>query len=144
MNNQTTDLPDIVNRGIDLGHSGLGTRIIECRDDFFADCNRLLNPEPSGWIENRFDDNGKWMDGWESRRRCSGGLDHLSIKPGRPGILFGVNIDTAHFTGNYPKAASWEGSYCDGEINGHTERMPLISLTELSGVSRLRIRGTLA
>lgn len=133
MNTVPSPLPDFVEKSIDLGHPSLGTEIIECSDDFFADRNRLLNPEPPVFIPGRYDDHGKWMDGWESRRRRGGGHDHLVIKLGRPGILFGVNIDTTHFTGNYPPAASLEGTYSDGEIDENTEWFPLILMAELEG-----------
>ena len=135
MKDKQPPVPDFVMRGVDLGHPGLGTEIIECSDDFFADKNRLLNPEPPQFIEGKYDENGKWMDGWESRRRRNGGHDYLIIKLGRPGILFGVNIDTSHFTGNYPPAASLEGTYCDTELDEHTEWVSLVGMTELKGNS---------
>ncbi|MDJ0832120.1 MAG: allantoicase [Gammaproteobacteria bacterium] len=135
MKNNDKPVPDFVERGIDLGHPSLGTKIIDCSDDFFADRTRLLNPEPPVWIPDKYDDNGKWMDGWESRRRRNGGHDYLVIKLGRPGILFGVNIDTSHFTGNYPMAASLEGTYCDTQIDENSEWVPLVTMTELQGDS---------
>ena len=135
MDNNKQSVPDFVTRGIDLGNPSLGTEIIECSDDFFADKNRLLNPEPAVFIEGKYDENGKWMDGWESRRRRNGGHDYVVIKLGRPGILFGVNIDTSHFTGNYPPAASLEGTYCETELDEHTEWVPLVTMTELQGDS---------
>ena len=133
MNHIDTSVPDFVERGIDLGHPSLGTEIIECTDDFFADRNRLLNPEPPVFIPDKYDENGKWMDGWESRRRRNGGHDHMIIKLGRPGILFGVNIDTSHFTGNYPMAASLEGTYSDTQIDENVEWIPLVNMAELDG-----------
>lgn len=135
MNRTETNLPEYVERGIDLGNPALGTRITECSDDFFADCNRLLSPEEPIFIADKFDDHGKWMDGWESRRRRNGGHDYLVIKLGRPGILFGVNINTANFTGNYPLAASLEGTYCETEIDETTEWVPLVPMVELQGDS---------
>lgn len=135
MNQDKSVLPEFVEQGIDLGHPALGTEIVECSDDFFADRNRLLKPEPPVFIPDKYDDHGKWMDGWESRRRRNGGHDYLVIKLGRPGILFGVNIDTSHFTGNYPMAASLEGTYCDSELDENTEWVPLVTMTELQGDS---------
>lgn len=135
MTQQDNTLPDFVYRGVDLGHPSLGTRVIECSDDFFADRDRLLNPEPPVFIPDKYDENGKWMDGWESRRRRNGGHDYMIIELGRPGILFGVNIDTRHFTGNFPPAASLEGTYCDTELDENTEWVPLIHMAELQGDS---------
>lgn len=129
------NLPDFVHHGIDLGNPTLGTKIIQCTNDFFADRNRLLNPEPPVFIPEKYDDNGKWMDGWESRRRRNGGHDSMIIKLGRPGVLYGVNIDTSHFTGNYPMAASIEATYCDTQIDENSEWVPLVTMTELQGDS---------
>ena len=108
MKHNEKQVPDFVERGIDLGHPSLGTRIVECSDDFFADRNRLLNPEPPVYIPDKFDENGKWMDGWESRRKRVPGHDHCIIRLGVPGIVHGFDVDTRHFTGNYPPQASLE------------------------------------
>lgn len=135
MKKNQQESPAFVERGIDLGDPGLGTKIIECSDDFFADRNRLLNPDPAVFIENKYDDHGKWMDGWETRRRRNNGHDYLIIELGQPAILFGVNIDTSFFTGNFPSAASLEGTYCDTELDDNTEWVPLINITELQGDS---------
>ena len=59
--------------------------------------------------------NGKYMDGWESRRRRQGGHDFCVVKLGTRGVIRGVDIDTSHFTGNYPPAASIEACVSDGD-----------------------------
>jgi allantoicase len=133
MKKTNPQIPGFVERGIDLGHPALGTRIVECSDDFFADCNRLLSPEPARFVAGRYDDHGKWMDGWESRRRRDAGHDYVIIKLGRPGILFGINIDTSFFTGNYPLAASLEGACCKHELDENTRWTELVGMTELQG-----------
>ena len=61
MNHNEKPVPEFVDRGIDLGHPSLGTKIVECSDDFFADCNRLFNPEPPVFIPDRYDENGKFL-----------------------------------------------------------------------------------
>ena len=71
----------------------------------------MLDPEPPQFIVGKFDDNGKWMDGWETRRRRNGGYDHAIVKLGLAGEIKGVDIDTSHFTGNYAPAASLEACY---------------------------------
>ena len=53
---------------VNLADARLGTKIISVTDDWFADANRLFQPTPAVWKEGVFDDNGKWMDGWESRQ----------------------------------------------------------------------------
>jgi allantoicase len=46
------------------------------------------------------------MDGWESRRRRTPGYDWCVVALGMRGVIRGVNVDTSHFTGNYPSHCS--------------------------------------
>lgn len=135
MSNTESLIPDFVSRGIDLAQPRLGTEIVFCSDDFFAACDRMLKPESAVFIEGKFDDNGKWMDGWESRRRRQGGHDYAIIKLGHPGIVYGVDIDTSHFTGNFPPGASLEACSCDTVPDESTEWTELIASTDLGGNS---------
>ncbi len=48
------------------------------------------------------------MDGWESRRRRVPGHDWCIVQLGMRGIVHGVNVDTSHFTGNFPSHCSIE------------------------------------
>ena len=57
---------------IDVACSDTGAKVIYCSDEFFADSSRMLQPSDPVWIDDKYDDNGKWMDGWESRRRRDG------------------------------------------------------------------------
>ncbi|MBN1007019.1 allantoicase [Amphritea pacifica] len=115
-----------------LADARLGAKAIAVTDDWFADVNRMLQPEEPVWKEGVFDDNGKWMDGWESRRKRFEGYDHAIIRLGVPGIIKGVDIDTRYFTGNYPPSASIEACYCvDGDPTDATvweEILPSVSL----------------
>ena len=54
---------------IDLAQPRLGSKVILKTDHFFASANRIINPLPPVFKEGLFDKNGKWMDGWESRRK---------------------------------------------------------------------------
>jgi allantoicase len=103
--------PDFTRRYPNLADPRLGAMAIACTDDFFADMARMLNPDPAVFIPGKYDTNGKWMDGWESRRKRVNGHDWCIIKLARAGIIKGVDIDTSHFTGNYPPAASIEGAH---------------------------------
>ena len=91
---------------IDLAQPRLGSAVVAATDDFFADKARLIAPQEPVWIADKYDDHGKWMDGWESRRKRTPGHDHATVRLGVPGVLRGFNIDTRHFTGNYPPEAS--------------------------------------
>lgn len=104
------DLPQWAKQSVDLASQRLGAKALYASDDFFADVSRMLNPEPAQFIPGKYDDNGKWMDGWESRRKRSAGHDWALVKLGVKGIIRGFDVDTSHFTGNYPPAVSIEGT----------------------------------
>lgn len=94
---------------IDLAQPRLGGEVVYATDDFFADKARLIDPAEPVFIPGKYDDNGKWMDGWESRRKRVPGHDWAIVKLGAPGEIAGFEIDTRNFTGNYPPRASIEG-----------------------------------
>ena len=96
---------------INLAEPRLGSKVIFKTDDFFAAASRIINPNPPIFKEGVFDKRGKWMDGWETKRRRKKGFDFLIIKLGRPGKIFNVDIDTTHFSGNQPTYASLEARY---------------------------------
>jgi allantoicase len=100
-----TDFTELV----DLAAARLGGMVVAANDEFFAPADNLLHPDPPVWIEGKYTDRGKWMDGWETRRRRTPGHDWCLIRLGLPGIIRGVVIDTTHFTGNYPEACSIDG-----------------------------------
>ena len=105
---------------INLAHPRLGAKTVFVTDDFFAPCERMLNPAPAVFIPGKFDDNGKWMDGWESRRKRVEGYDYCIVRLGRPGVIRGVDIDTSHFRGNHPPAASIDACLCDDDLPGES------------------------
>jgi len=94
---------------INLAQPRLGSKVIFKTDDFFASANRIIDPLQPVFKEGLFDKNGKWMDGWESRRKRTSGHDYLIIKLGRPGSICKVDVDTSHFNGNQPSMISLEG-----------------------------------
>jgi len=101
---------------VNLSSARLGAVAISCSDDFFAPMHRMLSDLPPTFIEDKYDDHGKWMDGWESRRKRGPGNDWCITKLARPGVLHGVEIDTSHFTGNNAPAASLEGCLCEEDV----------------------------
>ena len=96
---------------IDLAQPRLGSKIIFKTDDFFASANRIIDPLPPVFKDGLFDKNGKWMDGWESRRKRVPGHDYLIIKLGKAGSINKTDIDTTHFNGNQPSMVSLEACY---------------------------------
>lgn len=129
------DIPDFVNHWINLAQPRLGAKPVYCTDDFFAECSRMLEPQAPVFIDGKFDDNGKWMDGWETRRRRNGGHDHAIVQLGLAGVIKGVDIDTTHFTGNFPPAASLDACHCAGVPDHKTSWVPLIPSVSLNGNS---------
>jgi allantoicase len=90
----------------DLASARVGGRALAANDEFFAAKSNLLKPEPPIFVPGKFTSRGKWMDGWESRRRRTPGHDWCVVALGMRGIIHGVNVDTTHFTGNYPSHCS--------------------------------------
>ncbi|MGF6936119.1 allantoicase [Paraburkholderia sp. UCT70] len=110
------DAPAFTRTGINLADPRLGAQAVFASDDFFAPMARMLDPNPAVFIPGKYDDNGKWMDGWESRRKRETGHDFCIVKLGVAGELTGVDIDTSHFTGNFPPAASIDACRCDDDM----------------------------
>lgn len=130
-----TELPGYTSRWINLADAQLGACALSASDEFFAPRSRLLNREPPLFIPGKYDENGKWMDGWETRRKRSAGHDHCIIQLALPGIIKGIDIDTSHFTGNYPPGASVEAAYCTSTPDELTKWMPLTPSIALQGNS---------
>ena len=95
---------------IDLAQPRLGTKVLFKTDDFFASANRIISPTEPIFKTGVFDTHGKWMDGWESRRKRTDGHDYIILKLGKPGNIKKVDIDTSHFNGNQPAMISIEGA----------------------------------
>ena len=150
---QATDIPEFARHLVNLASPRLGAEALETSDDFFAPKERLLQDSEPVFIAGKFDDHGKWMDGWESRRRRGGGHDHVVVRLGTRGIVRGVDIDTRHFTGNYPPQASLQAADSDHdtpvdelnwrELLGHTDLGPnshhYCAIADAQPVSHLRL-----
>lgn len=118
-------------RYINLVSPKLGAEVTYATDDFFAAKERVIDDKDPVFIEDKYDDHGKWMDGWESRRKRTEGHDHCIIKMGTSGIIRAVNIDTSFFTGNYPPGASVEACLSDDEPDAETIWTTLVARTDL-------------
>jgi len=93
----------------DLASEIIGGQVLYATDDFFAEKENLIKEGRGVFISDKYTDHGKWMDGWESRRKRTEGHDWVIIKLGAEGIIKGFDIDTNHFLGNHPPFASVEG-----------------------------------
>ena len=104
----------------DLAAERLGGKVLACSDDFFAEKENLIKPGRGIFITDKYTDRGKWMDGWESRRKRTSGHDWCIIQLATSGKVHGVDIDTNFFLGNHPPHASIEAYYhapSAGELN---------------------------
>jgi allantoicase len=123
-------LPDLVSRR-------LGGSVLCATDELFAAKENLIKPEAPVFVAGEFGSKGKIYDGWESRRRRDPGNDHAIIRLGVPGIVHGVDIDTAFFRGNYPPQASVEAVSLDGYPSAaelsQQEWRPLVGRSPVTG-----------
>src|SRR5688500_13260132 len=150
----------------------LGGSVLYATDDFFAEKENLLKPEKPVWKEHEYTERGKWMDGWESRRKRTPGHDYAIIRLGVPGIIVGFVVDTTYFRGNYPESCSvdalavsidtnletlleskWTEIMPRSPLKGDSENIFMLDATHAvthlrfniypdGGVARLRVHGT--
>jgi allantoicase len=112
-----TDLPDVASER-------LGGSVLLANDDFFAPKENLLKVAKPVWREDEYTDRGKWMDGWETRRRRTPGYDWCVIKLGVPAVVRGVVVDTSYFRGNYPEECSLEAGAWSEDVKPESIAAP--------------------
>jgi allantoicase len=125
-----------LSRFVNLASPRLGASVTQASDEFFAAKDRLIQDGEPIFYPGRFDENGKWMDGWETRRRRGLGHDWCLIKLGVPGVLDSIEIDTRHFTGNFPPGASIEGCVETGTPGPNSVWLELVPSSPLKGNDR--------
>ena len=125
---------------IDLAGEKLDGAVLYANDEFFAPKENLLKPSEPIFIEGKYTDLGKWMDGWETRRRRSPRLDEkfdwCIIRLGLAGVIRGVVVDTSFFRGNFPSHCSIEACAVDGQPD--VERLLDAEWTEILPQSELK------
>jgi allantoicase len=157
---------------MDLASELMSGSVLEASDDFFAPKENLIKSQAAVFIPDKYTENGKWMDGWESRRKrnLTPGDDHdwCVLRLGAAGRIHGVNVDTAHFLGNFPEYCSleaihvpgvsgvpkgdWTEILCKSKLQGGTQNLFPITfdgtVTHIrlriypdGGVARLRVHG---
>lgn len=103
-----TDLPDLAARGN-------GGSVVFATDEFFAAKENLIRPGRPAFTPGTYGPKGQIYDGWETRRRRDhGDHDTAIVRLGVPGIVRGIVVDTAFFTGNYPPEISVDGCAASG------------------------------
>jgi len=104
------DLPD-------LACEAFGGAAIACNDEFFAEKDNLVREAAAVWKDQLYTDRGKWMDGWETRRRREPGHDWCVVRLGMPGVIRGVVVDTAFFRGNFPESCALHATEIDDALD---------------------------
>ncbi len=117
---------------LNLAAEKLGARALACSDDFFASMHNLIQPGRGIFIEDKYTENGKWMDGWESRRKRDPGHDWCIIKLGAQGIIHGLDVDTNHFMGNHPPQCSLDACYSRHDDTTEMSWEEILPRTELN------------
>ncbi|MBA3309461.1 MAG: allantoicase, partial [Nocardioidaceae bacterium] len=112
-------MPDVPERPAfmalpDLASRLLAGSVVAANDELFAQRENLIRPEPPVFVAHEFGHKGKVYDGWETRRRREPGHDWTIVRLGVPGVVHGVVVDTAWFTGNYPPHISVEAALVEG------------------------------
>ena len=120
MNHKETSDTSLTSKWVNLAEERVGTRVLACSDDFFAEKENLIRPGRGVFIPEKYTDRGKWMDGWESRRKRVAGNDWCILKLGLPGTIHGFDIDTNHFLGNHPPFASVDACELAGDPDSQT------------------------
>ena len=128
MDDAFTSLPDLASRA-------LGGGVVHADDEFFAAADHLVLPSEPTFSPRTFDHKGPVYDGWETRRRRSAGTDAAIVRLGAPGVIRGVNVDTAFFVGNYPSYASIDACATDGYPTSFDDVAwtPLVPKSPLNG-----------
>ena len=124
--------PDFLRHTINLAQPRLGARVLDASDDFFAPKERLIRREEPIFVADKYDDHGKWMDGWESRRRRGAGHDYCIVELCR-GTIHGVDVDTRFFTGNFPPEISLDACRSDRSPDDQTKWREIIPRTGIQG-----------
>lgn len=96
---------------VNLASERIGATVLAANDDFFAPKENLIKDSTPVFFPDKYVATGKWMDGWESRRRREPGHDWCLIRLGLRGAPRRVIVDTSYFRGNYPEHCSVE--VCD-------------------------------
>ncbi|MGI9298775.1 MAG: allantoicase [Gammaproteobacteria bacterium] len=122
---------------VNLASPHLGTTVAAVSDEFFAPASRMLSPTAPEFKPGVFDAHGKWMDGWETRRRRGGGeCDWALIRLGAPGEVLHADMDARHFTGNFPPFAELHGCFSESPPDDSAEWRTLVAKTALRGDSQ--------
>ena len=121
----------------DLALRSLGGAVVHANDDAFAAKENLITPGRPAFDPTTFGSQGKVYDGWETRRRRAPGYDEAIVRLGASGVVHGVVVDTAWFTGNYPPEVAVDGIRADtgADVADLADWEPLVPRSAVKGDS---------
>src|SRR6056300_137540 len=104
---------------INLSCANNSAKILFATDEWFACADNIISPYPPTFIPDLYCEQGKVMDGWETRRKRAEGHDWCVVKLGCGDDVDGnknsccctiesIELDTAFFTGNQTPRISIE------------------------------------
>jgi allantoicase len=130
MTDEWTRLPDLASRRV-------GGSVLWANDELFAERENLIRPQEPVFQPATFGHKGQVYDGWETRRRREPGVDQAVVRLGLPGVVRGIVVDTAFFTGNYPPYCWVEGAAVEGHPSAaelsDVDWAPLVPRSPLAG-----------
>ncbi|XP_077992213.1 allantoicase-like [Glandiceps talaboti] len=106
----------------DLVSNKCGGEVLFSTDDWFAVAENLLQTSDPEFKVGVYTPYGKWMDGWETRRKREAGHDWCVIQLGIPGVIKGFDFNTAFFTGNYTPKVSVQAACMNDEMKEFPQR----------------------
>src|ERR1041384_774296 len=120
---------------VDLAAERVGGVALLANDEFFAQKENLLKPGRGIFIPDKYTDRGKWMDGWETRRRRTPGHDWCVVQLGLRGIIKQVDIATNYFLRNHPPLSSLAGVCLTNELPKDVEALPWTPILDKSSLN---------
>jgi allantoicase len=123
---------------VDLASARIGGMAVLANDEFFSQKENLLKPGRGIFIPDKYTERGKWMDGWETRRRRNPGHDWCVVQLGLRGIIRHIDIDTNHFLGNHPPLASLDALCTSNGFPSEVAAVEALSWTQVLAQSPLK------
>ena len=120
---------------VDLAAEHVGGEVMWCSDEFFAAGANLLKAD-AAIFDHRYTERGKWMDGWESRRRRTPDMTRHTSSSASLAQVRLINMNTAHFTGNYPAFGRVWG--CHAPNATLTQLKTAVDWIDLTGAAALK------
>ena len=118
---------------VNLADGSQGAQALWANDEFFAAKERMLQQSEPVFRAGTFDEHGQWMDGWETRRRRTPGHDSCIVRLAYPGVVTLIDLDTRHFTGNYPPRASIDATNDTDPMQPGASWTTILPARELGG-----------